>query len=371
MARKKILVLGYFGRESGKLDGQTVKTRSTYAMLQEELAPAGYGIDSFDTEILKKGRWRILGLFRKLLSCKTVVYLPAQNNLEKFFPVLYRMSGMVGFDILYIVIGGWLDAFLKDHPGLVPGLSRIRAIFPENKDVIQALRTDFKMSNVVWLPNFRICRFKPDFLQGDARPGNVQISDERLIVKEKDGFRLVFMSRIFKEKGVETVFEVVDRLNAAGSGEVTVDFYGQVETDYEERFQELLGRCPHAVFKGSLEPGKVVETLAGYDLLLLPTFYPGEGFPGAIVEAGLAGIPVAVSLWKHNIEYVKDGETGFLIPLGPGETDAYADCIRKLRTDRDLLLSMRKKAYQESRQYTAEAVWPVLRPYVEGGSQGH
>ena len=173
------------------------------------------------------------------------------------------------------------------------------------------------------------------------------------------------------EKGVETVFEVVDRLNAAGSGEVTVDFYGQVEADYEERFQELLGRCPHAVFKGSLEPGKVVETLAGYDLLLLPTFYPGEGFPGAIVEAGLAGIPVAVSLWKHNIEYVKDGETGFLIPLGPGETDAYADCIRKLRTDRDLLLSMRKKAYQESRQYTAEAVWPVLRPYVEGGSQGH
>ena len=108
------------------------------------------------------------------------------DNLEKFFPVLYRMSGMVGFDILYIVIGGWLDAFLKDHPGLVPGLSRIRAIFPENKDVIQALRTDFKMSNVVWLPNFRICRFKPDFLQGDARPGNVQVSDERLIVKEKD-----------------------------------------------------------------------------------------------------------------------------------------------------------------------------------------
>ena len=97
---KKILVLGYFGRETGKLDGQTVKTRSVYAMLQEELPSSGYKLDSFDTEVLKKGRWKILGLLCKLLRCRTVVYLPAQNNLEKFFPVLYRFSRLWGFDIL-------------------------------------------------------------------------------------------------------------------------------------------------------------------------------------------------------------------------------------------------------------------------------
>lgn len=346
---KKILVLGYFGRETGKLDGQTVKTRSVYAMLQEELPSSGYKLDSFDTEVLKKGRWKILGLLCKLLRCRTVVYLPAQNNLEKFFPILYRLSCLLGFDILYLVIGGWLDAFLKEHPGLVPGLSRIKAVFPENEDVIQALESDFKMSNVRRLPNFRICHFKPDF-SSPAKP--------------EGGFRLVFMSRIFKEKGVETVFKVVESLNGIRPGTVTVDFYGQVEADYKERFQALLDNCPQARFKGSLMPEKVVETLAGYDLLLLPTFYPGEGFPGAIVEAYLAGIPVAVSVWKHNAEYVKDEETGFLIPLDPEEADAYVSCIRKLQENPDLLLSMRKKAYQAGWQYTSDAVWPVLKPYI-------
>ena len=172
------------------------------------------------------------------------------------------------------------------------------------------------------------------------------------------------MSRIFKEKGVETVFKVVESLNGIRPGTVTVDFYGQVEADYKERFQALLDNCPQARFKGSLMPEKVVETLAGYDLLLLPTFYPGEGFPGAIVEAYLAGIPVAVSVWKHNAEYVKDEETGFLIPLDPEEADAYVSCIRKLQENPDLLLSMRKKAYQAGRQYTSDAVWPVLKPYI-------
>ena len=350
MARK-ILVLGYFGLETGKLDGQTVKTRSVYAMLQQELPPSVYKLDFFDTEVLKKGKWKILGLLRKLSCCRAVVYLPAQNNLEKFFPVLYRFSRLWGFDILYMVIGGWLDAFLKDHPGLVPGLSKIKGVFPENEDVIRALREDFGMKNVVRLPNFRICHFKPDFLRQRADEGS---------------FRLVFMSRIFKEKGVETVFKVLSALNEAEPGSVTLDFYGQVEPDYAGRFQDLLRQCPQARFKGSLRPEDVVRVLAAYDLLLLPTFYPGEGFPGAIVEAYLAGTPVAVSVWKHNAEYVKVGETGFLIPLGPEEVSSYMERIRKLENDPALLLAMRRNAYEAGRQYTSEAVWPVLRPYLEG-----
>ena len=207
------------------------------------------------------------------------------------------------------------------------------------------------MKNVVRLPNFRICHFKPDFLRQRADEGS---------------FRLVFMSRIFKEKGVETVFKVLSALNEAEPGSVTLDFYGQVEPDYAERFQDLLRRCPQARFKGSLRPEDVVRVLAAYDLLLLPTFYPGEGFPGAIVEAYLAGTPVAVSVWKHNAEYVKEGETGFLIPLGPEEVSSYMERIRKLENDPALLLAMRRNAYEAGRQYTSEAVWPVLRPYLEG-----
>ena len=44
---KRILVLGYFGYNTNQLDGQTVKTRDIYRLVEEQ---AGGKVDYYDTE---------------------------------------------------------------------------------------------------------------------------------------------------------------------------------------------------------------------------------------------------------------------------------------------------------------------------------
>lgn len=346
---EKILVLGYFGYRTGQLDGQTVKTRDVCELLRRRLDTARYKVDYFDTQVLQSGKWRMISLIAKLLSCRKVVYLPGQNNLSGFFLPLHRLSRLLKFDILYVMIGGWLADFLKEHPEMVAPMASLRAIFPENRQVKARLEKEYGFSNVVLAPNFR---FLP--------AGKPQRPQPR---EAGTPFRLVFLSRVSEQKGIFTVFSLMDWLRGQGIP-ARVDFYGALDEASAERFSKALASCPEAAYKGCLDASGVIPALAAYDLMLLPTFYEGEGFPGALVEAYMASLPVAVSDWKYNSEYVKEGETGFLVPLGEGEVERYGSIVARLAQDGNRLQAMREQAGKEGEKYTDEAFWRVFEPYL-------
>ena len=48
--------------------------------------------------------------------------------------------------------------------------------------------------------------------------------------------------------------------------------------------------------------------------MLFPTYWPGEGFPGIIVDAFIAGLPVIATDWAHNSEIIEHQQTGIIIP---------------------------------------------------------
>lgn len=354
---ENILVFGYFGYVSGQLDGQTIKTRAVYRLLEKyrvgnrgrEGTGESVRLFFFDTERLKHGKHALLKPLLLLPKCSKVVYLPGQNNLAGFFPLLYRLSKLFGFDILYVMIGGWLPSFLEKKRALIEPLRRIKAVFPENREVENSLKQSFGFKNVHLMPNFREVSFRPvlrcpDFSQ---RP-----------------FRLVFMSRIVKEKGIETVFAVQAALAAKGLSS-TMDFYGQIDAGSAELFECRLSEAQGVEYKGVLVPQEIIERLSSYDALILPTFYPGEGFPGAVIEANCAGIPALVSDWKYNAEYVKNGLTGFVLPLGKGQEQAYVDRIVWMREHPQELFLMKQAALQEGEKYTDEAAWKILGPFLE------
>ena len=54
--------------------------------------------------------------------------------------------------------------------------------------------------------------------------------------------------------------------------------------------------------------------LAKYHYMLFPTYWLGEGFPGVIIDAYKAGVPIIGSDWNFNSEFIKDGITGIIIP---------------------------------------------------------
>jgi len=67
--------------------------------------------------------------------------------------------------------------------------------------------------------------------------------------------------------------------------------------------------------------------------MLFPTYWPNEGFPGIVIDAYTAGLPIIASDWNLNNELVKNEETGFIIP--PHDSQALASKM-KLIIDKDI-----------------------------------
>ncbi len=342
-------MLGYFGFVSDKKDGQATKTRQCLELLKRNME-AGTRINTFDTEILHTRPWHILSLLWKTVRSNKVVYLPAHNNLYYFFPPLYALSKIFRFDILYLLIGGWLPFFLEKHPRWVNKLRKIKGIFPENETVTTRLKEKFALRNVYTLPNFRFIKYTPQ--EFSSRPGE---------------FRLVFMSRIVKEKGIETVFRIADYFAKPEMREkcsVSFDFYGEISPKDKDFF---FGKLPHygkmMDYKGILAPNEITRTLCTYDALILPTRYPTEGVPGAIIDAYMAGIPVLVSDWIYSRDVVEHEKTGYIISLDQNEVETYIHHIEYLFSNLQKLLELKMAARAQSAKYDEKAVWSILKPF--------
>ncbi len=68
-----------------------------------------------------------------------------------------------------------------------------------------------------------------------------------------------------------------------------------------------------------------------------------EGLPLAVLEATAQGVPTIATDVVGNRDAIKDGETGFLYPLGNAE--AAAACIEKILHNEELWHKMRTQAY--------------------------
>ena len=184
----KVLVLGYFGNLTNQLDGQTVKTRDVYRLAKEQLNNCT--VDYFDTQELKRNKFFIFKMFWKVMCCKTLFYLPAQNNLKVFFPVIFILSQFFRFGIHYFVVGGWLREFLMSLPLHRWMLSRIEGIHAETKRLKKELEECFHYENVDIFPNSRFFNYNPK-----------QYESEKL--------RIVFMARVNKMKGLDWILYVL------------------------------------------------------------------------------------------------------------------------------------------------------------------
>jgi glycosyltransferase involved in cell wall biosynthesis len=133
--------------------------------------------------------------------------------------------------------------------------------------------------------------------------------------------RFVFVGRVCDEKGVNLILQVARGLRAR---DMTVDIFGAVVPPYTAAYIESQGMgCVH--YRGTVEFHRVPQILADYHALILPTVYEGEGYPGAILEAYGAGLPVIASAWRAIPEIV-DEQCGLLIEPGSAPSLFQAMC---------------------------------------------
>lgn len=338
MKPSDLFVFGYFGYVSNQLDGQTVKTRMIHRLFEEN---TGKKISYYDTELLKKNKLSlIISLFR-LIRAKHVIYLPAQNNLLNFFPILYSLSKIFQFKIHYFVVGGWLSDFVKQNPEIRNKLRNIFHIYVETNQLKDSLVNMYDFKNVIWFPNFR---------------------DDYKLEKNANyngKLRLIFLSRITIEKGIDTIFSFLNLLKESSVYErVIMDFYGPVDNHHYNWFFHELKEHPNCSYKGLSQPCEIQHILHDYDLMIFPTRYPGEGCPGVIIEAYMASLPVIASDWKYNHEFVITDKTGYLVK--PLDDNAIMEFVVKLVQDRDLLQKLSVNAKSFSRRFTSENAWKLI-----------
>lgn len=331
----RILVLGYFGYKTNRLNGQTVKTRDIYRLVTEQTNGA---VDFYDTEEAKYNKFSLFKMFWKLMRCDELFYLPAHNNLKNVFPIVYCLSLIFCFKIHYFVIGGWLREFISELPLHRFLLSRISGIYAETLLLKNELEEFYNYKNVYLFPNFRFFEFNPS-----------RTVDKRL--------RLVFMARINVMKGLDWIFHLADCIKTANlEDKFLITFYGPINEPDREFFEENVRKYAFVEYKGVLQPNEIHATLNFHDAMLLPTHYYTEGLPGSIVDAYISGIPVVVSEWKHAAEFVEDGVSGYIVPFNDGK-ELFVQRVMELQEDRTLLEVMQRNALIKREEFAPPQLW--------------
>ncbi len=161
------------------------------------------------------------------------------------------------------------------------------------------------LANFRWFPN--------------TRDLEVPAAAERKVLR-----KLIFVARLEMDKGLA---EALDACRHLPEGcHLRVFGPRMPDTDFS-----LFEGHPKADYGGVLEPGEVARVLREYDLLLFPSYFRGEGYPGIIVEAFQCGVPVVAARWGGVPELVEHEESGLLVE--PRSAAAVKSAIERLLED--------------------------------------
>jgi glycosyltransferase involved in cell wall biosynthesis len=147
-----------------------------------------------------------------------------------------------------------------------------------------------------------------------------------------DPLRMGFVGRLHRSKGVHVV---VAALVGNRALPMTLDVYGIVEDAYGERYRDELRAMaaddPRIRFCAPLPRGRVVDTLADYDLTVVPSQWLETG-PLVVLESFAAGVPVVGSNLGGIAELVRHDRDGWLVRYDdPG---AWSSALQRFASER-------------------------------------
>lgn len=142
--------------------------------------------------------------------------------------------------------------------------------------------------------------------------------------------RFIFLGQIRSEKGIR---ELVEAVRGLPDG-LTVDLYGPLGFDL--CLADLSG-VHQLSYCGAVEPQDVHDLLLSFDVLVLPSY--SEGYPGVVLEAYAARLPVVVARWQ-GVQELVDSSTG--VTVEPRDAGALRDAMLELHNDPGAFADLRQ-----------------------------
>lgn len=250
-------------------------------------------------------------LFRK---DKKVSFHGTTSDFTYFSPLVVFLSKIKGKRVTLRAFGGSFDLYYNGLTGVRKNIvhyaiSNADYVFLQTKSLIKEF---LWLNNTIWLPTHR----------------NVEATD---ISDKTYSKKFVFLSHIKATKGVNAILEAITRLPE----DYEIHLYGPLKNYSPPKH---LSKVFDKHYCGVVQPNEVLKTMKQYDVLLLPTYHEGEGYPGAILEAYSQGLPVISTHWRSIPEIVLDGKTGFLIK--PKSVSELVEAIEKINPSNYVQLAL-------------------------------
>ncbi len=229
--------------------------------------------------------------FKHIGHCDVImVNISSKSGFMIMLPYFVFWSKILRKEVVIRMFAGNIHKFIESKKYLKPFIFRClkqtKVSFFETKEIIQYFKDNGYDAN--WFPNIR-----------EPNADHVGQNYDK---------RFVFVSQIKESKGVDYLL----RLSNVLPQEYTIDIYGPImEAKYSEEYFKKF----RAEYKGVIKSKDVIKTLSEYNILILPTYWIGEGYPGIIIEAQSIGMPVISTLWGAIPELIEDNVNGILVPI--------------------------------------------------------
>ncbi len=145
---------------------------------------------------------------------------------------------------------------------------------------------------------------------------------------------IVFVGRLTRDKGIDTLIDGLERLRRGGRQAQLLIVGAIDEPDSQRYLRRLRSWVPDVVATGHVEDVRDYLRLAVVHVL--PSLR--EGFPNAVLEASACGLPTVSTDATGCVDSVRDGVTGFIVPVG--DSTALADRLGRLLGDPELAVAM-------------------------------
>ncbi|MEL6273846.1 MAG: glycosyltransferase family 4 protein, partial [Bacteroidota bacterium] len=245
----------------------------------------------FDNSTLLNYGFVVIQVLR-YLGWSNIVFLNTSRGGTAFLaPLLYLLAKIVRRKFVFRPFGGDIKDYVAHYGSLKKWIVHKTSL---NADLL------FLQTRAL-VNHYQQLGYRTEQLPTSRYTPSVALQqDERPFQK-----RFAFLGFIDATKGIGELLSVADQLDDS----YTVQAFGAIK---DEKFAEEFTQRP-GFYGGVLPREEVLATLRHFDVLVLPTYYGGEGYPGVIIEAYSIGLPVIATNWKAIPEIVEDGQTGLLI----------------------------------------------------------
>ena len=334
----KVCIVGHFGGKKQFFDGQTIKTKEIFFFLKNK----GMNMSLVDTYFLKRNPISIVFKLRKCFRENDVIILISSfRGYSILAPLMAFYNSKFKKRIYDFVIGGTRYQLFDKNQLLKKSAKQFNGIYVESERILKEYNKR-GFENVSVIPNFK------NIKQFPAKSG----------FAKKGELHACIFSRILKEKGVVDAIEAIKICNNSSDKMFYLDIYGNVEDGFKSEFDELVHGAENVSYNGTVSFDKSSSTIEKYDLLLFPTYWRSEGFPGTLIDAFFASVAIIATDWNDNFVVLEENKNAIKVDIKSPKQ--IADAMERLASDEKMFVEMSKANHAKAMEYLPDNVMELF-----------